>query len=51
MGKLLGSIVKVIPILTKSTWFIELKSVMELEPDFDIVNDAIEVSNKHESCI
>ena len=50
MGKFLGGIVKVIPILTKSAWFTELKLVMQLKPDFDIVNDGIEVGGKHESC-
>ena len=49
MGKFLDSIVKVIPVLTKSTWFIELKSEMKLEPNVDTVNDGIEVNDKHKS--
>ena len=50
MGKFLGSIVKFIPMLTKSVWFTELKSVMQLKPDFDTVNYRMEVGGKHESC-
>ena len=45
MGKFLGSIVKVISILTKSIWFMKLKSVMKLEPNFDIANDGSEVGH------
>ena len=50
MGKYLGSTVEVIQILTKRTWFIELKSVMELKPNYDALNNGIEVSDKHKSC-
>ena len=50
MDKFLTSIVNVILILTKSAWFMELKSMMELEPDFDTVNNVIEVGDKHKGC-
>ena len=50
MGKFLSSIVEVILILTKSTWFMELKSMMELEPNVDVVNNGIKVGDIHESC-